>query len=66
MAFLIDFYRRKVRSKAADYIVSSQMERLTISIETMQNTLEDHMTTSDRNHLDMCQRVARLEGKYSG
>jgi hypothetical protein len=65
VALFIDFYRRRIRSKAADYTVQAQLERFSIAVETLQTTLEGHIKTSDKNHSEVCQRVARLEGKYS-
>jgi hypothetical protein len=63
-ALLVDFYRRRVRSKAAEYAAASDFSRITNAVNLLQSTLERHMDKTTQNHYEVCQRVAHLEGRY--
>ena len=61
-ALLVDFGRRFIRSKAAEYAAQSHFARIASAVEVLQETLEGHVKTAGQQHMDLCQRVARLEG----
>lgn len=62
-ALVVDFYRRRVRAKAAEYAAADAFSQVTTSVSHLQETLERHMETSQDNYVEMSQRVARLEGR---
>lgn len=66
----VDFVRRRVRAKAAEYAASNDFRLLRSDLiethESFQGFLKeyrDDRTQSQANHLELCQRVARLEAK---
>ena len=63
-ALAVDFIRRRVRAKAADYAAKSDFARIGNAVELLQTTLENHSAKSAINHSEISQRVARLEGQY--
>lgn len=63
-ALIVDFFRRRVRAKAADYAAQNDFKRLGNAVELLQSTLEKHSAKSAINHSEISQRVARLEGQY--
>lgn len=63
-ALVVDFYRRRVRAKASEYAAAAEFNQVISSVSHLQETLEKHMKTSQGNHADISQRVARLEGKH--
>ena len=64
-ALIVDFFRRRVRAKAADYAAQNDFKRIENAVELLQTTLESHSAKSASNHSDISQRVARLEGRYA-
>ena len=62
-ALVVDFFRRRVRAKAADYAAKSDFTRIGNAVELLQSTIEKHSAQSAINHSEICQRVARLEGQ---
>ena len=63
-ALVVDFFRRRVRAKAADYAAQDDFKRIGNAVELLQSTLEKHSAKSAINHSEISQRVARLEGQY--
>lgn len=68
----VDFLRRRVRAKAAEYAASSDFKLLREDlIEThgdLQEFIQEYRsdrTQNQRNHLDICQRVSKLEAKIN-
>jgi hypothetical protein len=69
----VDFIRRRVRAKASEYAASNDFkllrEDLLESHETFSKFLveyrQDH-SQIQANHLDMCQRVSKLEARIHG
>jgi hypothetical protein len=66
----VDFLRRRVSAKAAEYAASNDFKMLRADlIEThgdLQNFVQEYRqdrTIQQRNYVDMCERVARLEAK---
>jgi hypothetical protein len=66
----VDFMRRRVRAKASEYAASNDFRMLREDMLESRDVFskflveyrEDHSRIQS-NHLDMCQRVARLEAK---
>lgn len=63
-ALVVDFYRRRIRSKAADYAAQNDFARIGHAVELLQTTLENHVVKAASNHSEICQRVSHLEGRY--
>ena len=63
-ALIVDFFRRRVRAKAADYAAQDDFKRIGNAVELLQSTLDDLSAKSTVNHSEISQRVARLEGQY--
>ncbi len=66
----VDFVRRRVRAKAAEYAASNDFKMLRADlIEThgdLQRFIDEYRqdrAVNQRNYVDMCERVARLEAK---
>lgn len=66
----VDFLRRRVRAKAAEYAASNDFKMLREDlIEThgdLQAFVQEYRqdrAIQQRNYVDMCERVARLEAK---
>jgi hypothetical protein len=66
----VDFLRRRVRAKAAEYAASSDFKLLREDLIETHGDLQEFIKEyrGDRlkiqeNHLDICQRVTRLEAK---
>jgi hypothetical protein len=69
----VDFLRRRVRAKASEYAASNDFkllrENLLDSREVFDKFLVEYRSDHSRiqdNHLDMCQRVSKLEAKIHG
>ena len=69
----VDFLRRRVRAKASEYAASNDFkllrEDLIESHQDFQKFIEeyrDDRAQNHANHLDICQRVAKLEAKIHG
>jgi hypothetical protein len=63
-ALVVDFFRRRVRAKAADYAAQNDFARIGNAVALLQTTIDRHIITSASQHSEVCQRVARLEGKH--
>lgn len=64
-ALMVDFFRRRVNAKNFEYAMQNDFQRIENAVELLQSTLESHSAKSAINHLEISQRVARLEGKYN-
>jgi hypothetical protein len=62
-ALAVDFMRRQVKAKAAEYAAKDAFAGIVRSSSLLQLTLEAHIKTSAENHLVICQRITRLETK---
>jgi hypothetical protein len=63
-ALVVDFFRRRVRAKASEYAAQSDFSRIGNAVAMLQSTIDKHVVTSASQHSELCQRVARLEGKH--
>ncbi len=63
-ALFVDFTRRRIRAKTAEYAAASDFSRITNAVDLLQNTLESHVDKTAQNHSEICQRVSHLEGRY--
>jgi hypothetical protein len=59
----VDFLRRRVRAKAAEYAAENAFSQVVSSVSHLQETLDRHIQTSQDNHSELSQRVSRLEGR---
>lgn len=69
----VDFLRRRVRAKASEYAASNDFkllrEDLIDSHQDFQKFVEEYRgdrAQNNANHLDICQRVSKLEAKIHG
>jgi hypothetical protein len=69
----VDFVRRRVRSKAAEYAASNDFKLLRKNLIETHGDLQEFIREyrGDRlqyqsDHLDTCQRLAKLEAKPNG
>lgn len=63
IALSVDFVRRRVRAKAAEYAAENDFNRLSNAVTLLQATLDSQVNRTASNHVEMCQRVAHLEGR---
>lgn len=69
----VDFLRRRVRAKAAEYAASTDFKLLREDLIETHGDIQEFVkeyradrVQNQNNHLDICQRVAKLEAKIHG
>lgn len=64
-ALVVDFMRRRVRSKAAEYAARDDFQRISNGVAILQDTIEKQIAVSNQNHTAILERVAHLEGRFN-
>lgn len=64
-ALVVDFYRRRVRAKAAEYAAASDFMRITNAVDLLQRTLDGHMSRSLDKQIEIVERLSHVEGQVN-